>query len=107
MPTSASSEMPYTWLGRLNIAPFGARTNGLPGLSWVPLLDLDPNDANAALEALREVRVAACVAPQPAPARSRLRRDARPILRLWVDVTGRAVAEDLLRALLPAPRHGR
>jgi hypothetical protein len=83
--------------------PFGAWSNGLPAVALVPLVDLDERHAPVVLEALRAAGVAACIAPSrptgrtPAPG-------AEETARLWVDVPGRAIAEDLLLRLLPRLR---
>lgn len=83
--------------------PFGAWSNGLPALAWVPLLDLDRCHGYAVLEALRGAGVAACLAAS-GPAARAVAGGEPDRVRLWVDVPRRAVAEDVLLGLLPRLR---
>lgn len=83
--------------------PFGAWSNGLPALAWAPLLDLDERHGPDVLEALRDAGVPACVAPG-GPVSRTLAPGAGPMVRLWVDVPRRAVAEDVLLRLMPRLR---
>lgn len=81
-------------LDSLSMPPFGARTNGLTALSWVPLVDVTPALAGPLLTALYEHGIPACTrAPN---ARLGGRRRSR-VQRVWVDVVDRARAEDITR----------
>lgn len=81
--------------------PFGARGNGLPARSWVPLADLDRARADRLLTELADHGLAGCAA------RVRVsRRRGGPVERVWVDATRYARAQDVARhvlAELPAP----
>jgi hypothetical protein len=79
--------------GALSAPPFGAVTNGLPATSWVPFLDLAPDRADRLLAALAACGIAAC-------RRLPLRPGSRTATaRVWVDVTGHALAEDVVCSL--------
>jgi len=79
------------------------RNNGLPAARFTPLVDLEPQFADALLEALRAEGVAAYAAP--APGRSGPYLDIqlpnRPTDRVWVDVEATALARDVLRERMP------
>lgn len=76
----------------LSWPPFGAVTNGLSATSWVPIVEIRPEEADTLLRALAVRGIAAC---------TRLRRPRnRSSALVWVDVTGFALAEDLVRSLI-------
>jgi hypothetical protein len=80
--------------------PPTARRNGLEADAYVPLLDLTPALTDGLLLALRRAGIAAYAAPTP-----RRRPGARVTTdRIWVEVWGRARAEDVVRAELPRTR---
>ena len=74
------------------------RNNGLPAERWAPLVDLEPQLADALLEALREEGVAAYASP--APGRRGPYLDIQlpntPTDRVWVDAGATAAAQQLL-----------
>lgn len=88
-----------TLLDALAMPPFGARTNGLPACSWVPLLDVPAHLSASLLSALREAEVPACVATA-----TPLQYD-RGGARVWVDAVRHAAAEDVTRRLLSHDPH--
>ena len=98
MSGAAHSPPPPGVWASLATPPFGARGNGLPAISWVPVADLDPDLTAPVLAALRGAGIPACVAPYGRAIRWRHRG-----MRLWVDVPGYSRAGDLLARLLPAP----
>ncbi|MFL6074853.1 MAG: hypothetical protein ACJ73S_15765 [Mycobacteriales bacterium] len=77
--------------------PYGGYGNGLAAEAYAPFLDLDPPRARMLLLSLRRAGVAAYAAPV-----DRWRRRTQPVARVWVDVATRPVAEDVVRAELPA-----
>jgi hypothetical protein len=77
--------------------PFGGYGNGLEAEAYAPFLDLDPPRARMLLLSLRRAGVAAYAAPL-----DRWRRRSQPAARVWMDVATRPVAEDVVRAELPA-----
>jgi hypothetical protein len=85
---------PSGLLDALALPPFGARSNGLPATSWVPLLDVAPRVADRLLCAFAVVLVPACAAA-PTP-----RWRPRALTRVWVDVASHSAAEDAVRRLL-------
>jgi hypothetical protein len=83
--------------------PVHARTNGLEGDAYAPLLDSAPDRTGGLLLALRRAGIPAYAAPTP-PRRpgARLGSD-----RIWVQVWERARAEDVVRELMATRRHDR
>lgn len=79
-----------------------SRNNGLSAERWAPLVDLEPQLADALLEALRDSGVAAYAAPAPGLKGPYLdvRLPHAPTDRVWVD----AGATDTARAVLDARR---
>jgi hypothetical protein len=76
------------------------RSNGLPAVRYTPLVDLEPQFADALLEALRAEGVAAYAAPAPGrrgPYMDVILPD-RPTDRVWVDAAAEADARALLEA---------
>lgn len=82
------------------------RNNGLEAAAYAPLADLDPQLADAMLDALREAGVAAYTVPAPGQAGVyfEMRSPDRPTDRLWVDRDARAQAEQVLTDRLPQLR---
>lgn len=80
--------------------PHDARGNGLSAPAWAPLLDLPPSAADALLDALRRAGLAAFVAPAVRRTGRFCRAPDRCVLRLWVEVRGRAMAEDVVRVTM-------
>jgi hypothetical protein len=81
---------------RFGEVPARARTNGLglDGEMYVPLLDTAPERTDGLLLALRRAGIPAYAAPTP-----RRRPRSRPGTdRIWVQVWGRARAEDVVHA---------
>lgn len=82
------------------------RDNGLVAAAYAPLADLEPQLADAMLEALRDEGVAAYA--EPAPGRRGPSLDVtlpdRPTDRLWVDRAATDVARAVLEARLPGMR---
>jgi hypothetical protein len=78
------------------------RNNGLSAERWTPLVDLEPQFADALLEALRDEGVAAYAAPAPGIRGPYMdvRLPHTPTDRVWVD----AGATDTARAVLDARR---
>ena len=79
------------------------RSNGLPATRYTPLVDLEPQLADALLEALRDEGVAAYAAPSPGvqgPYMDVQLPDG-PTDRVWVDAGARARAREILSAHLP------
>ncbi len=79
------------------------RSNGLPATRYTPLVDLEPQLADALLEALRDEGVAAYAAPSPGvqgPYMDVQLPDG-PTDRVWVDAGARAQAREILSAHLP------
>ena len=82
------------------------RSNGLPATSYLPLVDLDPQLADAVLELLRDEGIAAYAVPagnRPAGAIVLPRLD-RPLDRVYADAAATARARSVLEARLPALR---
>ena len=82
------------------------RSNGLAAVSWTAVADLDPQLADAMLEALREEGVAAYAAPTEGVrgAYLEIRMLDRPTDRLFVDATATSVAARVLQDQLPRLR---
>ncbi|MGH3341689.1 MAG: hypothetical protein ACRDPK_02175 [Carbonactinosporaceae bacterium] len=82
------------------------RGNGLEAAAYAPLADLDPQLADAMLDALRDEGVAAYVVPVPQRSLADLAigRFERPLDRLWVDKSQVGRARALLAARLPELR---
>ncbi|MGH3328088.1 MAG: hypothetical protein ACRDPT_09905 [Streptomycetales bacterium] len=82
------------------------RGNGLEAAAYAPLADLDPQLADAMLEALRDAGVAAYAVPVPQRSLADLAigRFERPLDRLWVDKSQVGRARTLLGARLPELR---
>lgn len=95
MPAAAHRPAPSAASASLAMPPFAAHGNGLRAVSWVPLAQIDEQNADTILLALADARVPACTAPAH-------RTHPDGVLLLWVDVPARTRAEDVLRALLPA-----
>jgi hypothetical protein len=79
------------------------RSNGLPATRYTPLVDLEPQLADALLEALRDEGVAAYAAPSPGVQGpyGDVRLPDGPTDRVWVDAGARARAREILSARLP------
>ncbi len=79
------------------------RHNGLPAAAYEPLLDLDPQLADAMLDMLRQEGVAAYAVPAPGRrgAYGDVQLPDRPTDRLWVDRGGAAHARAVVAARLP------
>lgn len=74
------------------------RNNGLPAERWAPLVDTEPQLADALLEALREEGVAAYVSPAPGVRGPYMdiQLPHTPTDRVWVDAGATAAARQLL-----------
>lgn len=83
------------------------RDNGLVADSYLPIADLDPRMANAALDALREVGIAAYAKASPGNPGPYLdvHLPVRPSDRLFVDAAAASPARLVLAELLPG-EHG-
>ncbi len=83
----------------------GRRGNGLAAATYVPLAELDPRLADAALQALREAGVAAYVAPSTGTVGGYLEVSLpdRPADRVWVDSAARQRAQGVLADLADRP----
>lgn len=83
------------------------RGNGLQAPAYTPVADLDPQLADAMLDALRQEGVAAYAAPAPGRAGAYLEVPLpdRPTDRLWVDRSAADRARSVLAAHLPGMRH--
>jgi hypothetical protein len=79
------------------------RSNGLPAARYTPLVDLEPQLADALLEALRDEGVAAYAAPSPGVRGPYLdiRLPDGPTDRVWVDAASRPLARQVLNARMP------
>lgn len=79
------------------------RSNGLPATRYAPLVDLEPQLADALLEALRDEGVAAYAAPSPGVKGPYLdvHLPDRPTDRVWVDAGARGRAREVLSARMP------
>jgi hypothetical protein len=75
--------------------PYGGYGNGLTAKAYAPFLDPDPTRTRILLLALRRAGVAAYAARQ-----HRWRRT-HPVVRVWVDVARRPIAEEVVRTELP------
>lgn len=77
-----------------------SRNNGLPAERWAPLVDLEPQLADALLEALREEGVAAYVSPAPGVRGPYMdiQLPNTPTDRVWVDAGATAAARQVLDA---------
>lgn len=86
----------------------GRRGNGLAATAYVPLAELDPRLADAALQALREAGVAAYVTPSTGTTGGYLEVSLpdRPRDRVWVDSAARPRAEAVLAELANPPAAG-
>jgi hypothetical protein len=75
-----------------------SRNNGLPAERWAPLVDLEPQLADALLEALREEGVAAYVSPAPGVRGPYMdiQLPNTPTDRVWVDAGATAAARQVL-----------
>ena len=85
------------------MTPLPGRSNGLPAIRYTPLVDLEPQLADALLEALRDEGVAAYAAPSPGvkgPYQDVTLPD-RPTDRVWVDEDARSRAGEVLSARMP------
>jgi hypothetical protein len=83
----------------LTTPPFAAVTNGLPAVSWTPLLDAPAPVALLLLDTLGAHGVATCVASLAGADRVRRGWPSRPV-RVWVDVARHTDAQDVARAVL-------
>lgn len=91
---------PDRWRCLLCAVPIHARTNGLEGDAYAPLLDTAPDRTGSLLLTLRRAGIPAYAAPTP-----RRRPGARVGSdRIWVQVWERARAEDVVRGELMATR---
>ncbi len=74
------------------------RNNGLPAERWAPLVDLEPQLADALLEALREEGVAAYASPAPGVRGPYMdiQLPNTPTDRVWVDAGATAAARQVL-----------
>ncbi|HKA69426.1 MAG TPA: hypothetical protein VKG85_09950 [Actinomycetes bacterium] len=83
------------------------RDNGLFADSYLPIADLDPRMANAALDALREAGIAAYAKASPGVPGPYLdvHLPVRPSDRLFVDTSAASSARSVLAGLLPGD-HG-
>jgi hypothetical protein len=83
------------------------RDNGIFADSYLPVADLDPRMANAALDALREAGIAAYAKASPGIPGPYLdvHLPVRPSDRLFVDASAASTARSLLAGLLPG-EHG-
>lgn len=99
---ASASRQAATSRYRLTVAdvPRDARGNGLSAPAWAPLLDVRPSAADALLDALRRAELAAYVAPAVRRAGRFCQAPNRSVLRLWVEVRGRAMAEDVVRVTM-------
>ena len=99
------TDEPFTVDGQ---PPRQARTNGLSAPAWVALRELDPRFATPILDALRDIDVAAYVAP--ADVRRGLALEVQlpstPTDRLWVDARRRDEAGRLVDTTLPGLEAG-
>jgi hypothetical protein len=86
-------------LAALRTPPFAAITNGLPAVSWTPLLDAGAPVALTLLEHLADHGIASCVASLAHAGRVRPGWPSRPV-RVWVDVARHSDAQDVARAVL-------
>ena len=79
------------------------RSNGLPATRFTPLVDLEPQLADALLDALRDEGVAAYAAPSPGVKGPYMdvHLPDRPTDRVWVDAGARARAREVLSARMP------
>ncbi len=85
----------------MNAVP--GRSNGLPATRYTPLVDLEPQLADALLEALRDEGVAAYAAPSPGVRGpyGDVHLPERLTDRVWVDAGARARAREVLSAHMP------
>lgn len=79
------------------------RSNGLPATRFAPLVDLEPQLADALLEALRDEGVAAYAEPSPGVKGpyGDVQLPDRPTDRVWVDAGARGLAREVLSARMP------
>jgi hypothetical protein len=79
------------------------RSNGLPATRYTPLVDLEPQLADALLEALRDEGVAAYAAPSPGVRGpyGDVHLPDRLTDRVWVDAGARVRAREVLSARMP------
>ena len=84
------------------------RDNGLFADSYLPIADLDPRVANAALDALREAGIAAYAQASPGVSGPfvDVHLPTRPSDRLFVDATAASPARSVLGGLLPNEHGG-
>jgi hypothetical protein len=92
-------------LSALRTPPFATITNGLPAVSWTPLLDASAPAALLLLETLTDRGIAACVGSLAQRDRVRRGWPSRP-LRVWVDVARHTDAQDVARTVLTDPTRG-
>jgi hypothetical protein len=101
--TAAAAAGPRTisvLLEALGRPPFGARSNGLRAVSWVPAFEVrDERIAHEYLFALRDAGIAGCVRHNR-PLRSEKR------IQIWVDAVAWSAAEDVGRSVLSRAREG-
>lgn len=80
-----------------------SRGNGLVARAYVALVECDPRLADALLTALAQAGIAAYVAPSPGQVGGYLdvRLPGRPVDRVYVDASRRALAEQVMATELP------
>jgi hypothetical protein len=100
-PMTAATTRPASALAvsALRTPPFATITNGLPAVSWTPLLDASAPVALLLLETLTDRGIAGCVGSLAQRDRVRRGWPSRP-LRIWVDVARHTDAQDVARAVL-------